>query len=160
MIDAGTFTVQEIQERAEEYFENRDKGRGSGWVQYKRWEYFALKMRDENGYLKSENFLYDEWARYSQVQNSLNANRTTSFNDDWSEIGPTYWNQTSGWNPGVGRLSAFAVQASDQNHIIGGSIGGGIWKTTDGGLRQEEFTNLLMVEPFGHKSDLLETVAF
>jgi photosystem II stability/assembly factor-like uncharacterized protein len=141
MIDAGTFTVQEIQERAEEYFENRDKGRGSGWVQYKRWEYFALKMRDENGYLKSENFLYDEWARYSQVQNSLNANRTTSFNDDWSEIGPTYWNQTSGWNPGVGRLSAFAVQASDQNHIIGGSIGGGIWKTTDGGVNWQPLSD-------------------
>lgn len=141
MIDAGTFTVQEIQERAEDYFENRDKGRGSGWIQYKRWEYFARKMRDENGYLKSENFLYDEWARYSQVQNTINANRTSSFNDDWSEIGPTYWNQTSGWNPGVGRLSSFAVQTSDQNHIIGGSIGGGIWKTLDGGTNWQPLSD-------------------
>ncbi len=141
MIDAGTFTVEQVQQSAESYFQNRDKGKGSGWVQYKRWEYFALKMQDANGLLKNESFLMDEWARYSQIQNQQNTGRTTSFNDDWSEIGPTYWQQTSGWNPGVGRLSAFAVQESDQNHIIGGSIGGGIWKTTDGGTNWEPLSD-------------------
>lgn len=141
MINSGDFTVQQIQEKAEEYFENREKGRGSGWVQYKRWEYFALKQQDENGYLKSPNFLFDEWMRYSQNQNNRNANRTTGFNDDWSEIGPTYWSQTSGWNPGVGRLSAFAVEKADQNHIVVGSVGGGIWKTTDAGTNWQPLTD-------------------
>ncbi|MFD2566373.1 T9SS type A sorting domain-containing protein [Pseudotenacibaculum haliotis] len=133
MIASGNFTVKQIQQKAEEYFEGKEKGRGSGWVQYKRWEYFALKDQDTNGYLKDPNYLYTEWNRYSKVQNTNNANKTNGFNDDWSEVGPTYWNPTIGWNPGVGRLAAFAVDASNQNHIIVGSIGGGIWKTTDGG---------------------------
>ena len=141
MIDSGNFKVQQVQEKAEEYFENRDKGKGSGWVQYKRWEYFALKQQDENGYLKSPNFLFDEWTRYSQNQNNRNANRTSGFNDDWSEVGPTYWNQTSGWNPGVGRLSAFTVEKANQNHIVVGSVGGGIWKTNDAGTNWQPLTD-------------------
>lgn len=141
MIKSGTFTVQQIQQEAEAYFDGKDKGRGSGWVQYKRWEYFALKDQDENGMLKSSNFLFNEWARYSQIQNDRNANRTSGFNDNWTELGPTYWNQTTGWNPGVGRLSAFAVEKSNQTHIIGGSVGGGIWKTTDGGVNWEPLSD-------------------
>ena len=141
MIDSGNFTVQQVQEKAEEYFGNSDKGKGSGWVQYKRWEYFALKQQDENGYLKSPNFLFDEWTRYSQNQNNRNANRTSGFNDDWSEVGPTYWSQTSGWNPGVGRLSAFAVEKANQNHIVVGSVGGGVWKTTDAGTNWQPLTD-------------------
>lgn len=141
MIASGNFTVQQIQQKAEEYFEGREKGKGSGWVQYKRWEYFALKDQDANGYLKDPNYLYTEWNRYSQVQNANNANKTNAFNDNWSEVGPTYWNQTSGWNPGVGRLAAFGVDKSNQNHIIVGSIGGGIWKTTDGGANWQPLSD-------------------
>ena len=49
MIDSGQFTVKEIQDRAEVYFENKDKGRGTGYKSYKRWEYDALRMQDESG---------------------------------------------------------------------------------------------------------------
>ena len=141
MIESGNYTVAQIQQKAEEYFNGRDKGRGSGYNQYKRWEYFALKQQDESGFLKDPNYLYSEWNRYSQIQNANNAGRTTSLNDDWSEVGPTYWNGTSGWNPGVGRLSGFAVDKSDQNHIIVGSIGGGIWKTTNGATNWQPLTD-------------------
>ncbi len=141
MIKSGNFTVEQIQQKAEDYFNGRDKGRGSGYNQYKRWEYFALKQQDENGLLKDPSYLYNEWNRYSQIQNNTNTNRTSGFNDNWTEVGPTYWNGTSGWNPGVGRISGLAVDASDQNHIVIGSIGGGIWKTTDGGTNWQPLTD-------------------
>ncbi|MFY0629956.1 MAG: T9SS type A sorting domain-containing protein [Flavobacteriaceae bacterium] len=141
MMESGNFTVSQVQQKAEEYFNGRDKGRGSGYNQYKRWEYFALKQQDENGFLKDPTYLFSEWNRYSRIQNNRNQNRTTSLNDDWSEVGPTYWNGTSGWNPGVGRISGFAVDKSDQNHIIVGSIGGGIWKTTNGGTNWQPLTD-------------------
>ena len=60
MINSGQFTVQEIQTSAETYFENRDKGRGTGYKGYKRWEYDALRMQDDNGLLKSPSFYYNE----------------------------------------------------------------------------------------------------
>ena len=43
MIDAGTFPVTEVVQEAEAYFEGKDKGRGTGYKQFKRWEY----MEDE-----------------------------------------------------------------------------------------------------------------
>jgi hypothetical protein len=32
-------TVKEIQQEANTFFKTKDKGRGSGYKQYKRWEY-------------------------------------------------------------------------------------------------------------------------
>ena len=51
---------------------------------------------------------------------------------NWEQLGPSSWNQTTGWNPGIGRITSIAIDPSDENHIIVGSPGGGVWKTTDG----------------------------
>ena len=52
----------------------------------------------------------------------------------WSEMGPTCRSRTSGWNPGVGRITSLAIDPSDTNIIIYvTSPGGGIWKSTNGG---------------------------
>ena len=58
MIDDGTFTVQEVINEAETYFEFRDKGKGSGYKQFKRWEYMAERLMNEDGRITSnlENF--------------------------------------------------------------------------------------------------------
>lgn len=141
MIENGTYTVQEIQQSAESYFENHDTGKGSGFIQYKRWEYFALRAMDENGLLKDPNFYFDELQRYQQEQNNLQSNFISTLNDNWTEVGPTYWNETSGWNSGVGRLAGLAVDESNQNHLIVGSIGGGIWKTTNKGANWQPLTD-------------------
>ena len=53
MIDAGTFKVEEIIENAETYFADIDKGRGSGYKQFKRWEYNAMRLIKDDGYLPS-----------------------------------------------------------------------------------------------------------
>ena len=62
---------------------------------------------------------------------------------NWEELGPAYWNQTSGWNPGVGRITSIAIDANNANHIIVGSPGGGVWKTTDGGANWSVLTDNL-----------------
>ena len=69
MINAGTFTVREIQDVAEPYFEIRGKGKGTGYKQYKRWEYQALRSMQDNGVLKSPQFYYDELERYNKYRN-------------------------------------------------------------------------------------------
>ena len=132
MIDAGTYKVEEVQQSAEAWFEDRPQGRGSGFNQYKRWEYMSLRMMNEEGYLKSPEYYIEELQRFNAELNLHSNNRAMS-NDNWTEMGPVSWNATSGWNPGVGRITSFSIDDGDENHIIVGAESGGVWRTSDGG---------------------------
>jgi photosystem II stability/assembly factor-like uncharacterized protein len=140
MIDAGTYKVEEVQQSAEAWFENRPQGRGSGFNQYKRWEYMALRMMNEDGYLKSPEFYIEELQRFNAELN-LHANNRAMLNDNWVEMGPVSWNATSGWNPGVGRITAFSIDEIDEDHIIIGAETGGVWRTVDGGQNWTPLTD-------------------
>ena len=133
MIIDGSYTVQEIQTVAEAYFADVGTDRGKGYKPYKRWEYQALREMDENGMLKSPEFYLEELERYNAYVNSDSEylGRTTVGN--WEDMGPTSWNATSGWNPGVGRITSIAFDAANTNHMIVGGQTGGVWRTTDGG---------------------------
>ncbi len=141
MIEDGNHTLTQIQKSAEKYFEKTGMGKGTGYKQYKRWEYFAMKQLDVNGYVKDPSYLFDELRTYNRRRNSRKSNTLLKNGASWSELGPNYYNETSGWNPGVGRLSSFAVDKRNPNHIIVGSIGGGIWKTTSKGRKWTPLTD-------------------
>lgn len=141
MIEAGTYSVQQIQQAAEAHFSEVGTGRGVGYKSYKRWEFKALIDMDENGMLKPSDFYYHE---YERLQQELNSSRSAAaFQGSWEQLGPDYKNGTSGWNPGVGRVTSIAVQENNQNHIIVGTPGGGVWKTTDGGVNWSVLTDNL-----------------
>ena len=144
MIAAGTYTVQEIIEEAEAYFALNGTQRGKGYNPYKRWEYQALRNCDENGMLKTPEFYFNELENYN---NNLNQNnqgfRAAADTGNWEELGPTYWSQTSGWNPGVGRVTSIAIEETNTNHIIIGGETGGVWKTLDGGTNWTVLTDNL-----------------
>ena len=144
MIAEGTYTVQQIQTEAEAYFAVNGSGKGSGYKQYKRWEYQALRDMDTNGYLKSPNFYFKELQRYNSYLNeNAYARETNADVGNWQQLGPTSWNATSGWNPGVGRITSIAYDKIDPNHIIVGSETGGVWKTTNGGTTWTVLTDNL-----------------
>ena len=130
MIEDGSYSVYEIQKEAEAYFDTHDTGKGSGYKQYKRWEYNALLMMDEKGLLTPDEVYFKELEAYNKYRNQR---KSKALNDNWEELGPTYYNATAGWNPGVGRLTSLAVDKSNTDHIIVGSNWGGVWKTTDEG---------------------------
>ena len=145
MIDKGSLEVQQIIEQTEAYYADKDKGRGSGYKQFKRWEYNAIRTVKDNGFLPS----FEEKIEALQQWNSYlneNAESTAALPDSWEELGPTYWNASSGWNPGVGRITSFAINETDENHIIAGANTGGVWRTTDGAQTwtplNDNFTNL------------------
>ncbi len=143
MINLEQYTVQDIQNAAQAYFKNKDKGRGTGYKSFKRWEYNALRMQDNSGFLKSPSFYYNELERYNSFKNkSIQLGRATTVSS-WEQLGPTDWNQTSGWNPGVGRITSIAIDPSDVNHIIVGSPTGGVWKSLDGGATWSPLTDNL-----------------
>lgn len=134
MIADGTYTVQEIKEAANSYFAEKGYGRGTGYKAYKRWEYLAERMMDESGYLKDPEFYVNEMESYNSYINNLYGFAARNTTGTWEDLGPTYWNQTSGWNPGVGRITAMAIDPNNTNHIIAGAETGGVWKTLDGGV--------------------------
>ena len=143
MISSGSYTVQEIQNAAELYFASSDKGRGTGYKSYKRWEYNALRMQDESGFLKSPDYYNNTLESYNAERNLLQQNSRMSSVASWEDLGPTNWNQTSGWNPGVGRITSIAFEENNDNHIIVGSQTGGVWKSTDGGSTWSVLTDNL-----------------
>ncbi len=134
MIEAGTYPVSEIQKEAEKYFDVVGHQRGSGYKPYKRWEYVALLELDDKG-IKIPNVELSQAARdYRQAENQRQKNGSgNSAGGDWKQLGPTSWNATSSWSPGLGRVTSVGIEENNPNHIIAGSPSGGVWKTLDGG---------------------------
>lgn len=145
MIEEGTYSVQEIVANAEDYFADKDKGRGTGYKQFKRWEYNANRLMNEEGYLRSVKENIAEWERYNAYLNETAQSRP-SLVDNWEELGPANWNATTSWSPGVGRITAISVETSNHDHIIVGANTGGVWRTTDAGENwaplNDNFSNL------------------
>ncbi len=141
MIEAGTFTVTEIQESAKAHFEIVGTDRGSGYKQFKRWEYNAERMQGDDGRLKPESFYVEELQRFDAYLNESTEARAGGSTGNWEELGPQSWNDYQGWNPGIGRVTGFAVDPVDTDHIVIGAQTGGVWKTTDGGANWTPLTD-------------------
>ena len=138
MIEDGSFKVSEIQEKAKTYFSVNGTGKGSGYKQYKRWEDRAIIFQDEEGYLITKKDIVTNIKDYNQAQNIslLKSNygyRTTSETGLWESMGPDYYEQTSGFSPGVGRITSLVIPEDDENTLIVGSPSGGVWKSEDAG---------------------------
>lgn len=132
MIEAGTFTLAAIQQEAESHFDVVGRGKGTGYKQFKRWEYVAQLELDAQG-VKISNFTLSSLARDYRRAEREKQTESNNFGGAWVQLGPTYHNATSGWNPGVGRVTSIGIETTNTDHIIVGSPTGGVWKTTDGG---------------------------
>lgn len=142
MIEKRSYKFSEIQKEANLYFDTRDKGKGSGFKQWKRWEFVHKQELDEQGFARSNNDISTK-SRYfrNKVQQKSLAKPGTSTTGSWSEMGPVSINVTSSWSAGVGRVTSIGVDQSNQNHIIVGANTGGVWKTTDGGSNWSVLTD-------------------
>ncbi len=148
MDDPGANYYQ-VQKTAELYFENRPKGKGTGYKQFKRWEAEMKYWIDEQGNRINPRFIHDEALLFEQKY----ANKSVSaLSANWVELGPTYWNKTSSWAPGLGRIDAVEVDPQNNNHILIGSPEGGVWKTINGGTTWSSLTDGLTYMQIGDVS--------
>lgn len=119
--------LSQIDSIAKLHFAAVGTGKGSGYNQYQRWFYEQRFHVNEQGYLKSQ---AEETAAFEQAMQVM---RTPSVAGTWVATGPSSWNRTSGWNPGVGRITCIGISPFDTTVIYVGSPGGGIWKSTNSG---------------------------
>ena len=143
MIDEGTYPVQEIINSAETYFHERGTGKGSGYKQFKRWEYMALRLMNEDGYLRTGKEKYDAYIANRDKVGKISQNRQ-SLPDNWQEIGPTTWGIPTNLSPGVGRVTGISIDESNHDHILVGANTGGVWRTVDGGLSWTPLTDFFV----------------
>lgn len=135
-----TRNFREIQAQVEQYFVGKYQGQGSGYNQWKRWEYNNQSRLTADGnitnYAALAFFEYEDYMR-------KNPRSGRSPMGDWGSWGPTAVDVMGGWNPGVGRINVIAFHPTDPNIIFAGAPAGGLWKTTNEGASWTCLTNLM-----------------
>jgi len=127
----ANYPLQEIRAAFDTYWEQSGRdpnAKGSGFKQFKRWEYFWQHMVDEKGYIPSSKEL---WEAY---ENKVNGAMVPNPISDWTSIGPNRPGTIAGALSGTGRVNTVEVDPNDPNIWYAGSPAGGVWKSTDAGL--------------------------
>lgn len=129
-------TFLEIQEKAETYFADKEKGRGSGYKQWKRWEYLTQRRLTPDGKVANAAAMnlkaYQEYMA-TMAPEEKGSDEVKATNGFWDFIGPTNYITGSGWNGGVGRVNSIAFHPTNSSIFYIGTPAGGLWKTSNGG---------------------------
>ena len=124
----GMHSVYDVISEAESYFSNKDKGRGSGYKQYKRWATHV-----EPRYSPSGNMFNLSAALLNNYQSYISNFNYSSLPTDydpgyWTPVGPIgNWQDGGGWNGGIGQVICIEFSGSD---CFIGTPAGGVWKAT------------------------------
>ncbi len=127
-----TLPFEQIVQKVENYYAGKDKGRGSGYKQFKRWAFFNADRLTVDGYLQNiASRELDELVTYRQYK-ALTPE--LNFSCNWETVGGTAYERiASGHNGGLGRVNTIIQDPDDANTMYVGTPAGGLWKTTSGG---------------------------
>ncbi len=139
-LNPGTDDFATIQRNVENYYADKDKmARGSGYKQYKRWEYIQQDRLTDDG--KLLNYAAKNFEEYEAYMNMYGTRGTTATYGYWYSLGCDYFVDGNGWNGGIGRVNSITFHPTDANTIWAGCPSGGLWKTTDGGTNWTPLTD-------------------
>ncbi len=128
MNDKGA-TFEQIQKAFEKHWEGKKPGKGSGYKPFKRYEAFAKnRINPTTGTFENPMASVLEYEKYF-LSNGLN--KSALAQPQWAPIQPANIIPSSGG--GTGRLNCVAIHPTNPNTIFVGSVGGGIWRSYDGG---------------------------
>ncbi len=130
MDNPGATKFNAIKTEADTYFQGKDKGRGSGYKQYKRWEHFVEDRLGSSG--EMINIAAKNTEEYENYLASFNTNALPVNYDPgyWTSMGPDDWVAGWGWNGGIGRVNCFAFHPWTASTYYVGTPAGGLWKKT------------------------------
>lgn len=123
---------KEIVAQVEKHYEGKAKGRGSGYKQFKRWEFFNADRLSTDGYL--QNVSKRELDEFINYRNYKALSPNLNFDCAWEEIGGNAYERiSSGHNGGLGRVNTIAQDPDDPDILYVGTPAGGLWRSTSGG---------------------------
>ena len=102
--------------------------KGHGWKQFHRWESFWETRLLTNGKFPNFKQAYKEFKKYESDNGYAKV-----AGGNWSPIGPTTYNNTQSWSPGLGRVNFIVEDPNNANILYVGAPAGGIWKSTNTG---------------------------
>ena len=134
MMENPNVNFYDVQNYANTYFSTHSTGKGSGYKQYKRWEYEMSFYIDTQGNRLNKDALIEAGLDFINAYKAEVSRGTAAADQsNWVDLGPVYWKHTSSWAPGLGRIDCIAVDPKNQNLVYAGSPEGGLWKTSNGG---------------------------
>lgn len=139
MMNDPSYNVYDVIKKGNDYFKNRDKGKGSGYKQFQRW----IIENEDRFYPTGERKNFKVLEAYNTIKNRKNIVKKTytkSSNNaiedyKWEEVGP-YVELKRAYDErrnGNGRVDAIWVDPNDEKRIYVGTRGGGLWTTTNEG---------------------------
>lgn len=134
-------TFKEIQDAFYGYWKDKPIGKGQGYKQFKRWEWYWEPRLLPNGDFPSSSITWDEYHKYLKSHPDI-AGKTASSAANWTFKGPT---TTPGGYNGLGRVNCMAFHPTNANTFWVGTPAGGLWKTTNGGTTWTTNTDNLPV---------------
>ena len=149
-------TFEEIVAIAKEHFEIVGTGKGVGYKQFKRWEYWASRNLDENGRVITNFQINNELKEF----NKNNTSNSRAITNNFTEMGPLSAINTDTWSSHIGRITSIGLDQNDENHLIVGSSSGGVWRTDDFGVNwtpmsdAEAYLNIFSLEISHADSDI------
>jgi len=135
-LNSNTNDFKTIQQNAEAYFKNKDKGRGSGYKQWKRWEYINENRLTSDGRITNHTLRnWEAWQQYLNANPKYKSSKGAGVtNGSWYSLGPSsYTTSNHGYSPGMGRVNCIAFHPTNPNTYYVGTPAGGLWKTTNDG---------------------------
>lgn len=119
---------------ANQWFETHSTGKGSGWKQFKRWEYYMETRVAEDGSQSLPMRTLSEMEKFYQTHPESRNQKRNSSSGNWQSLGPVYMPTNGTGQPnGLGRLTSLAFHPTDPQVLWVGSPSGGIWKSEDYG---------------------------
>lgn len=140
-LQPATDDFETVRQEMEAYYANRDKGKGTGYKQWKRWEYTQRSRLTPDG--KIINSSQKNLEEFQPYQDMLDFQRgPSSAFGNWTFMGPTdVVNGQSGYAPGLGRMNVVGFHPTDVNTLYVGAPAGGLWRTTNNGLSWTPLTD-------------------
>lgn len=127
-----------IQQSFYSEFGDQIGAKGSGWKQFKRWEYYHEQRLDSNGNFPEPGHVLSEMIKYRKTH--PNSKTYVLGSGNWELLGPTpVPNNGTGQLNGNGRLTCITFHPTDANTVYVGAPAGGVWKTTDNGATWTQY---------------------
>ncbi len=128
-MNPGTDDFATIRQNVENYYADKDKtAKGSGYKQWKRWEYIQQDRLTDDG--KLMNYAAKNFQEYQDFAGQYGSRGITTTYGEWEPLGPEYFVDGNGWNPGIGRVNCFA--SIPAGIIWVGCPAGGLWRNDNG----------------------------